>query len=192
MHDLLPLPYTEEALKHVVTRVEQVQEILGRRILLENVSSYVTFAHSRMEEWEFITEVVERADCGILLDINNIFVSANNHGSDPLDYLEAIPVERVGQFHLAGHRREGDILIDTHDHPVSEPVWELFESALKKFGRVSTLIEWDADIPAVDAVISAVLEMVPAAESFTLTTRFKVALAPLAKAPTLQTPVSES
>jgi uncharacterized protein (UPF0276 family) len=147
LHDLLPLPYTEETLAHVVERVRRVQDILGRRILLENVSTYLEFEQSTMPEWEFLTAVAEHADCGILLDVNNIFVSAFNHGFAAMDYMNAVPVERVHQFHLAGHSDRGTFLHDTHDHPVADPVWELYAAAVKRFGRVSTLIEWDDRIP---------------------------------------------
>ncbi|MGA8260500.1 MAG: DUF692 domain-containing protein [Arenicellales bacterium] len=147
LHDLLPLPYTEEAVAHVADRVVQVQEVLGRRILLENVSSYVTYRHSAMSEWEFLRAVVERADCLVLLDVNNIYVSAANHGFDPEAYLRGIPAERVCQFHLAGHSYNGGIIVDTHDHEVCDPVWRLYAQAVRRFGRVSTMIERDADIP---------------------------------------------
>jgi hypothetical protein len=146
-HDLLPLPYTEEALKHVAARVGEVQDFLGRRILLENVSSYVSYPESEMSEWEFLRELAIRADCLILLDINNIYVSSVNHEFDPQAYLNAIPPERVWQFHLAGHRNHGDYIIDTHDEPVIDPVWELYEAAIRRFGRVSTMIERDDNIP---------------------------------------------
>jgi uncharacterized protein (UPF0276 family) len=147
LHDLMPLPYTDEALKHVVSRVRTVQDILGRRILLENVSSYVTFRDSRMTEWDFLRTVAEEADCLILLDVNNIYVSSINHEFDPYSYLAAIPVERVQQMHLAGHQNHGDYLIDTHDHPVPDPVWALYAAAVRRFGAVSTMIERDANIP---------------------------------------------
>ena len=148
-HDLLPLPYTEEALAHVVERVRTVQDILGRRILLENVSSYVAFRDSRLTEWEFLREIATRADCLILLDVNNIYVSAVNHEFDPLVYLNAIPPERVQQIHLAGHENHGDYLVDTHDHPVPDPVWQLYAAALKRCGAVSTMIERDDHIPPI-------------------------------------------
>ncbi|MBI1814690.1 MAG: DUF692 domain-containing protein [Deltaproteobacteria bacterium] len=147
LHDLLPLPFTAEALAHVVERVQRVQDALGRRIALENVSSYLTFCHSMMPEWEFLAAVAERADCGILLDVNNIYVSAVNHRFDPIEYMRAIPIDRVWQFHLAGHSDHGDYLLDTHDHPVKEAVWDLYVEALHRFGAVSTLIEWDDKIP---------------------------------------------
>jgi len=147
VHDLLPLPYTEEAVSHVASRVRQVQEMLGRHILLENVSSYLTFAHSTLSEWEFLSAVAEEADCAILLDINNIYVSAFNHGFEAERYLEAVPAERVVQFHLAGHSDHGSYLLDTHDHPVCEAVWALYEKAVRRFGPAATLIEWDDHIP---------------------------------------------
>jgi uncharacterized protein (UPF0276 family) len=146
-HDLLPLPYTEEALAHVAERVRTVQDVLGRRILLENVSSYVAFRDSRLTEWQFLTEIATRADCLILLDVNNIYVSAVNHGFDALEYLNAIPAGRVQQIHLAGHENHGDYLIDTHDHPVPDPVWQLYAAAVRRFGAVSTMIERDDHIP---------------------------------------------
>lgn len=147
LHDLLPLPYTEEALSHVVGRVLRVQERLGRRILLENVSSYVTFAQSAVPEWEFLTEVARRADCLLLLDVNNVYVSAFNHEFDPIGYLDAIPGERVRQIHLAGHEDNGTHIIDTHDHPVIDPVWSLYAEAIRRFGPVATMIERDDRIP---------------------------------------------
>lgn len=153
MHDLLPLPYTEEALWHVVARIRQVQDYLGQRILIENVSSYLTYTSSAMSEWDFLRAVCEQADCLLLLDINNIYVSARNHGFDPVTYLEAIPVERVQQFHLAGHSMNGDMIIDTHDAPVIDPVWALYAQAVRRFGHVSTLIERDDNIPELSELI---------------------------------------
>jgi uncharacterized protein (UPF0276 family) len=147
LHDLLPLPYTEEAIEHVARRVQRVQDALGRRILLENVSTYLQYRHSTMPEWEFLGGVAERADCGILLDINNIFVSAFNHGFSALDYVDNIPAGRVHQFHLAGHSDKGSFLHDTHDHPVASAVWDLYAHAVRRFGPVSTLVEWDDRIP---------------------------------------------
>lgn len=158
MHDLLPLPYTEEALANVVERVRTVQDILGRRILLENVSSYVSFRDSRLTEWEFLREVATEADCLILLDVNNIHVSAVNHEFQALEYLNAIPIERVQQIHLAGHENHGDYLIDTHDHPVSDPVWELYAAAVRRFGKVSTMIERDANIPPLEELCEELAE----------------------------------
>lgn len=158
MHDLLPLPYTEEALQHVVDRVKQVQDVWGRQMLLENVSSYVTYKHDQMSEWEFLAEVAQRADCYILLDVNNIFVSAFNHNFDPQDYLNGIPVNRVKQFHLAGHENCETHIIDTHDAPIVEDVWKLYAEAVKRFGRISTMIERDDNIPEVPELL-AELEM---------------------------------
>src|SRR4029077_724566 len=146
-HDLLPLPYTEEALANIVERVRTVQEVLERRILLENVSSYVAFRDSRLTEWEFLGAIAERADCLILLDVNNIYVSAVNHEFDALEYLNAIPAERVQQIHLAGHENHGDYLVDTHDTEVPDPVWQLYAAAVKRCGAVSTMIERDDHIP---------------------------------------------
>lgn len=147
LHDLLPLPYTEEAIGHVAARVRQAQDFLGRQILLENVSSYVSYADSRLSEWEFLAEVCERADCLILLDVNNVYVSSVNHGFDPRVYLDGVPGTRVRQFHLAGHEHHGDYIVDTHDHPVPDPVWALYAEALKRFGPVSAMIERDDRIP---------------------------------------------
>jgi uncharacterized protein (UPF0276 family) len=152
LYDLLPLPYTEEVLAHVVRRIGDVQQCLGRRILLENPSTYIAFRHSTMTEWDFLAAVAEHADCGILLDVNNVYVSAYNHGFDPIVYLDAIPPARVGQMHLAGFTDMGSYLFDTHSAPVSEPVWRLYAYAVRRFGAVSTLVEWDADIPSFDRV----------------------------------------
>jgi uncharacterized protein len=163
-HDLLPLPYTEEALEHVVHRVVAVQERLGRQILVENVSSYLTYTHATLSEWEFLGAVAERADCGLLLDVNNVYVSAANHGFDAEGYLAGLPVDRVGQVHLAGHTDMGRYLFDTHDGPVIEPVWGLYRQAVLRFGRVSTLVEWDDRIPALD-VVCAEAERARAAEA---------------------------
>ncbi len=147
LHDLLPLPYTEEAIRHVVARIREVQHILERPILIENVSSYMAFADSAMTEWEFISTIADEADCGILLDINNIFVSAFNHRFDANDYIDAVPAERVVQYHLAGHSDHGAYLLDTHDHPVRDEVWTLYQRAARRFGAVSALVEWDDNIP---------------------------------------------
>lgn len=154
LHDLLPLLYNEESIQHVVNRVQAVQDLLGRRILLENVSSYITYAHSEMAEWEFLAEIAERADCLILLDINNIFVSAHNHGFDPLVYLNHIPIYRVQQFHLAGHLNLGNIIIDSHGDSVIDPVWTLYKAALHRFGPVSTMIERDDNIPSFEELMA--------------------------------------
>ena len=151
LHDLLPLPYSEEALAHVVDRVGRVQDELGRTILLENVSSYFEYADAAMPEWEFLAEVARRSGCGILLDVNNVYVSAHNHGFDALAYLRGIRRGTVHEIHLAGHVRKrvdgGELLIDTHSAPVSDAVWTLYRAALKRFGALPTLIEWDADLP---------------------------------------------
>jgi uncharacterized protein (UPF0276 family) len=156
VNDLLPLPYTEEALRHVSTRVAQVQEALGRQILLENVSSYLQFTHSTLTEWEFLAGVAAESGCGILLDVNNIYVAAQNHGFACDDFLQGIPQGVVQEFHLAGHSRielgGREILIDTHSSPVCDEVWTLYRAAVRRFGDVPTLIEWDTDIPALDVL----------------------------------------
>ncbi len=149
-HDLLPMPYTEEALDHVARRVMQVQERLGRRIALENPSSYLTWTASTIAEWDFLAAVAERGDCGIMLDVNTVFVSARNHGFDPDVYIDAIPTDRVWQFHLAGHSDHGTHLLDTHDHPVRDEVRDLYRRAVRRFGAIPTLIEWDGNIPEWD------------------------------------------
>jgi uncharacterized protein (UPF0276 family) len=146
-HDLLPLAYNEEAIAHVVGRVQEVQEFLGREILLENLSTYVEFSNSEMPEWEFVAQIARRSGCRILLDVNNIQVSARNHGFNPLDYIDGIPGDRVWQIHLAGHSDYGDYCIDTHDHAVPAEVWSLYESSIRRFGAVSTMIERDDDFP---------------------------------------------
>ena len=155
-HDLLPLPYNDEALTHVCQRIEQVQEFLGRPILLENVSSYLTYKSSEMTEWQFFNEVARRSGCEILLDINNIYVSARNHDFKPEDYLNGIAKEKVKQFHLAGHSDYGDYVIDTHDHPVADPVWQLYQKALQRFGWISTMIERDDNIPPLAELLAEV------------------------------------
>jgi len=147
LHDLMPLPYTEETIAHVVERVQRVQDHVGRQMLLENVSSYLSYSASQLSEWDFLREVAERADCLILLDINNIYVSAFNHNFDPNVYLEAMPAERIWQIHLAGHAREEDLIIDTHDQAIADPVFELYAAAVKRFGRVTTMIERDDRVP---------------------------------------------
>ncbi len=152
-HDLWPLPYTEEALALVIDKVSRVQDRLGRRILLENPSSYVTFAASQLSEAEFLAEVARRADCGILLDVNNVYVSSTNHGWDPAAYLAAIPTERVGQIHLAGHSDHGSHLLDTHDHPICEAVWALYGDAVARFGAVTTMVERDDHIPPLEELV---------------------------------------
>jgi len=148
MHDLLPLPYTEEALNHVAERVMRVQDRLRRRLVLENVSSYVTYAASELTEWQFIAELCRRADCEVLLDVNNVFVSAFNHEFDPMDFLRGIPRDRVRQFHLAGHTNNGTHIVDTHDHPIIGGVWDLYAEAVRLFPGTPTMIERDANIPS--------------------------------------------
>lgn len=147
LFDLLPVPYTEEVLEYVAARVRAVQERLGRRILLENASTYIDYRCSQMPEHEFLMALCERADCGLLLDVNNVYVSATNHGFDAQEYIDSIAPERVGQIHLAGFTDMGAYLFDTHSAPVSEDVWRLYRRAIERFGGVPTLIEWDADIP---------------------------------------------
>jgi uncharacterized protein (UPF0276 family) len=153
LHDLLPLPYTEEAVVHVSDRIQTVQDYLGCRLLIENVSSYLTYTDSCMSEWEFLSAIAGRADCLILLDINNIYVSSFNHDFDPRDYLQGVPAERIQQFHIAGHRNHGDYIVDTHDEPVIDPVWQLYAEACRRFGAVSTLIERDDNIPPLDELL---------------------------------------
>jgi uncharacterized protein len=152
-HDLLPLPYTEEALAHVARRVSAVQERLGRRILLENPSSYLRLRGNEMSEPVFLGELARRADCGILLDVNNVFVSAHNHGFDAWSYIEALPAERVGQIHLAGHSQEGNLLIDTHDALVRPEVWQLYAEAIERLGARATMIEWDQNVPPLEELL---------------------------------------
>jgi uncharacterized protein (UPF0276 family) len=147
LYDLLPLPYTEETLIHVTERVRRVQDALGRRIALENPSTYLGFSHSRLGEWDFLAALAEAADCGLLLDVNNVYVSAHNLGFDPVRYIDAIPNDRVAQIHLAGFSDMGTFLFDTHSAPVHEDVWALYRRAVRRFGAAATLVEWDADIP---------------------------------------------
>ena len=154
LHDLLPMPYTEAALGHLVGRVRQVQEALGRRLLLENVSSYVSYDEDAMTEWDFIAELAQRADCELLLDVNNVYVSSRNHGFDPRSFIDAMPRERVRQIHLAGHEDHGTHLIDTHDHPVCDDVWALYAHAVRRFGAVPTMIERDDRIPPLPELLA--------------------------------------
>jgi hypothetical protein len=151
-HDLLPLPYTEEALAYVVARITAVQEHLGRQILIENVSSYLEFEHSAIPEWEFLREAAARSGCGILLDVNNVYVSAVNHGFDAQCYIDSIPAKDVQEIHLAGHaekRVDGvELLIDSHDRPVKQAVWDLYVHALRSIGKKPTLLEWDSSLPS--------------------------------------------
>ncbi len=146
-HDLLPLPYTEEVIAHVADRIKQVQDFLGRPFLIENVSSYISYQESVMSEWEFIREIIQRADCLMLLDVNNIYVSSINHEFNPSEYIAAIPSNRIYQIHLAGHSDMGDYIIDTHDHPIVDPVWDLYAETIRRHGLISTMIERDDNIP---------------------------------------------
>lgn len=157
-HDLLPIPFTERSLRHVSERVNVVQDVLERPLVLENPSTYVTFTESTMEEWEFVTRLTEETGCGLLLDVNNVYVSSFNHDLDPQEFLLSIPHERVVQFHLAGHRNYTTHLIDTHDHHVSDPVWELYRLVRERTGGVSTLLEWDAEIPPFPVLHEEVLK----------------------------------
>lgn len=147
LHDLLPLPYTAEVLQHLSEKIVKAQDFLGRQLVFENVSAYLSFAHSEMTEWEFISELSHRTGCGLLLDVNNVYVSSINQGFNPLEFLNGIPRDKVKQMHLAGHTQTARSLIDTHDAPVCEDVWDLYREALHIFGYVPTLIEWDDKIP---------------------------------------------
>ena len=161
-NDLLPLPWTEEALDHVVRRLDAVQQALGHAILLENVSSYFEYADSSMPEWTFLAEVARRSGCGLLLDINNVFVSAHNHGFEANTYLRAIPQAAVREIHLAGHVRRavpgGELLVDTHSEPVADAVWSLYAAALRRCGPVPTLIEWDHDLPPLSTLVAEAIK----------------------------------
>jgi uncharacterized protein (UPF0276 family) len=151
-HDLLPMPYTEEALRHTAARVREVQDFLGRPLLLENPSSYAEFTASTLTEWDFLSALAEEADCGLLLDVNNVYVSSYNHGFDPADYLDAVPWDRVVQMHVAGHTNNGTYIADTHIGPVIDPVWKLAREASRRSGGASLLLEWDAEIPPFEDV----------------------------------------
>jgi uncharacterized protein (UPF0276 family) len=153
LHDLLPVPFTCEALRHIAERIRQVQDFLGRRILIENVSSYITYRASELAEWEFLSALVEEADCLLLLDVNNIYVSSINHGFDSLAFVNGVPAERVQQFHLAGHSQVNAHLIDTHDAPIAPEVWDLYAYAVRRFGAGSTMIERDANIPELSELL---------------------------------------
>jgi uncharacterized protein (UPF0276 family) len=167
-HDLLPMPYTWEAVEITARNIREVQDHLELPLAVENVSSYAEFHLSEMTEWEFLCEVVERADCGILLDVNNIYVSSKNHGFDPHEYVRAVPAERVAQIHIAGHTRFEKYLLDTHDHPVLDPVWKLYAHAIQRAGATATLLEWDDRIPSFHEVHGEALKatrFLPAAET---------------------------
>ena len=157
-HDLLPMPYTYEAARITAEKVRQAQDFLEIPIAVENVSSYAEFHVSQMTEWEFLTEVVEHADCGILLDVNNIYVSSQNHSFDPRKYVDAIPADRVAQIHIAGHSKFEKYILDTHDHPVLDPVWSLYARAIERCGPTATLLEWDDSIPSFDEVHAEALK----------------------------------
>jgi uncharacterized protein (UPF0276 family) len=157
-HDLLPMPYTFAAAKVTAAKIRMARDYLEVPIAVENVSSYAEFHVSEMTEWEFLSEVVERADCGILLDVNNIYVSSRNHNFDPYAYLNGIPAERVAQFHIAGHTKYQKYILDTHDHPVIDPVWKLYEHGIRRTGRTATLLEWDARIPSFEEVHTEALK----------------------------------
>jgi uncharacterized protein (UPF0276 family) len=167
LHDLMPMPYSEAALRHLVPRVRQVQDVLGRRLVLENVSSYLSFAADEMSEWEFIAELLQRADCELLLDVNNVHVSSVNHGFDARRFIDAMPRERVRQIHLAGHEDHGSYLIDTHDHPVCPAVWELYGYTVRRLGHVPAMIERDDHIPPL-AELVAELDQARAVEAAAL------------------------
>lgn len=167
-HDLLPIPYTYQAVDHIVSRIHQIQEFLGRPILIENVSSYLTYKQSEMTEWEFILEIVKKADCYILLDVNNVYVSSINHQFNPMDYIFAMPAERVAQIHLAGHSNHGHYIIDTHDAPVIQPVWDLYAATLQRLGPVSTMIERDDNMPPLVDLLAEIKHAQEIAESVTI------------------------
>ena len=154
LHDLMPMPYTEEALRHLCERIDQVQTFLGRTLVLENVSSYVKFNADEMPEWEFIANLLKRSGCELLLDVNNVYVSSINHGFDARRYIDALPAKHIRQIHLAGHEDHGDYIIDTHDHAVCEPVWQLYEYTVGRLGLVPTMIERDDNIPPLDELLT--------------------------------------
>jgi len=154
LHELLPLPYTRATAEHIANRITQAQDFLGTRILIENVSSYLTYTMSDLTEWEFLNEVLTIADCNLLLDVNNVYVSSINHDFDAATFINALPKSRVKQIHLAGYTQQDGYLLDSHSALVTTPVWELYELAIKRFGKVPTLIEWDQDIPPLDTLLA--------------------------------------
>jgi uncharacterized protein (UPF0276 family) len=154
LHDLLPVPYTKDAVRHIVARIHYVQEFLGRPILIENVSSYLTYTQSELSEWAFILDIVRQSGCSILLDVNNVYVSSVNHGFNPLDYIHALPPNSVTQIHLAGHSNEGDYLIDTHDAPIVQEVWDLYAATIAHLGLISTMIERDDKMPPFESLLA--------------------------------------
>ena len=176
LHDLYPLPYTDEAARHVITQIQRAQDLLQRQLVIENVSSYINFAGNAASEWQFLSHIANSADCLLLVDVNNIYVSSVNHGFDPLDYLHALPAKRVQQIHLAGHADYGSYIVDTHDHPVAAPVWDLYAQACQRFGAVATMIERDDDIPPLPTLLQelsvardiAARELAPPAASETM------------------------
>jgi uncharacterized protein len=157
-HDLLPMPYTFEAARKTAQKIREVRDFLEVPIAVENVSSYAEYHVSEMTEWEFLNEVVEEADCGVLLDVNNIYVSSRNHNFDPLDYVNSVPAERVAQIHIAGHSKYEKFILDTHDHPVIDPVWQLYSRAIERIGPTATLLEWDDLIPSFEEVHNEALK----------------------------------
>jgi uncharacterized protein len=157
-HDLLPMPYTFEAARITAERIRQVQDFVEVPVVVENVSSYAEYHISEMTEWEFLAEVVEKADCGVLLDVNNIYVSSQNHDFDPFTYVNAVPADRVAQLHIAGHSKYEKYILDTHDHPVIDPVWALYARAIERCGPTATLLEWDDNIPSFDDVHAEALK----------------------------------
>jgi len=157
-HDLLPMPYTWEAVKLTAERIRHVQDYLEIPVVVENVSSYAEYHVSEMAEWEFLNEVVESADCGILLDVNNIYVSSQNHSFDPFTYVNAVPADRIAQIHIAGHSKFEKYILDTHDHPVLEPVWQLYARTIQRAGPTATLLEWDDNIPSFEEVHAEALK----------------------------------
>lgn len=157
-HDLLPMPYTDESLKHTVSRVRQVSDILERPLILENPSTYLEFADSTWTEWDFLATLAEEADCGLLLDVNNVYVSAYNHHYDPYQYIDRIPADRVVQYHLAGHTNHGTHILDTHSDHVIDVVWDLYRHACRRTGAAATLLEWDEDIPSFEVVHAEALK----------------------------------
>lgn len=154
LHDLLPLPYTEESLQHVAARVSQVQDVLERPLVLENVSSYLRTASDQFNEWEFLARLSELSGCELLLDVNNVYVSSRNHGFDPWQFISALPAQSIRQIHLAGHSDYGDYVIDTHDHPISDPVWQLYQRSLELLGPVATMIERDDHFPPFEELLA--------------------------------------
>lgn len=185
LHDLYPLPYTDESARHVIAQIRHAQDVLGRRLVLENVSSYVRYRHDSASEWQFLAHIAQEADCLLLVDVNNIYVSSVNHGFDPLTYLHALPAHRVQQIHLAGHSDNGDHIIDTHDHPVAQPVWDLYAHACQRFGAVAAMIERDDHIPPLADLLDEMAmarriaaEHVAAPEADTTATTTAMTLAP--------------